>query len=713
MPTQVQTEKKDNQGSINSSTIGIAQQTGRINTAGLQNISQKLSGLNPEAFSKSEILQLQHTIGNQAVIQLLNKKAVQKTGVIQKADKGDTQPSVVEEKPETIEEVAESADASIDIWQNNENTLFDILKGPFEANWYKARNCLTLNLWPGNVLKEKYPGHDTSMMLMNNMVKMREKKWGEFVQKNMRDINKAISDAVQKPAMRKVKTSLASQSALGQDENAKLLGSVGSQAVTSDIDLSMSGKNTEIAVGFINEKFREHFGVPYDPGTVFDINVYASDWIHKQSIDTKASTETKRVINPGEEVSEMSPEAKKKRDDRMMVWSFVKVRRNIEDSQWREYKDKMLAAYKSEAERANMQKTLDEADFEFMKFKMTIRTKMDMLAGTLEQEEQRLFGQKKSAFGAEYLEGARETRASNAIYQERLLEVKALRLQLDMLRKDPSPNPKEIDKLGLALGNKIAEALTYANEVYATEGSVELTVLEQGKKKKLESLQKEGQAELEKPEDKRDKAVAQQAKLTSLEYNLRPEHFLEAVNENVGDSLHSLHAYHERPYYAVYRAGKYLARLIQATERLMPASLAEAKIPNYNVLKEIGSNSVLIKAEKVKIKGQVLEGDPAVVEKNDFFKKYTEHDLKQIAELILNFGAKVPGVYFTAQQTKPSTVSTDVQRSSVSKPSKPQSVTQKPPSGRMPEAVIAQLPRKLQDALRGVQDTVKQQSEKE
>jgi len=69
---------------------------------------------------------------------------------------------------------------------------------------------------------------------------------------------------------------------------------------------------------------------------------------------------------------------------------------------------------------------------------------------------------------------------------------------------------------------------------------VQHTVLEQGKGKKLKVYQR------------KDKNI------TSLEYALRPQLFLRSVNENVGDSLHSLHAYHDIPRYSVYRAGKYI-----------------------------------------------------------------------------------------------------------------------------------------------------------
>ena len=53
-------------------------------------------------------------------------------------------------------------------------------------------------------------------------------------------------------------------------------------------------------------------------------------------------------------------------------------------------------------------------------------------------------------------------------------------MQIRELQADPVKNAAEISTLGRQVADKIAEALTYANEVYATEGAVEHTVLKQG-----------------------------------------------------------------------------------------------------------------------------------------------------------------------------------------------------------------------------------------
>jgi hypothetical protein len=177
--------------------------------------------------------------------------------------------------------------------------------------------------------------------------------------------------------------------------------------------------------------------------------------------------------------------------------------------------------------------------------------------------------------------------------------------------------------LGVLLADKIAEALTYANEVYSTEGAVQHTVLKQGAAKKLEKLQKE----------------KGQTQLTGVDYNLKPELYLQAVNENVGDSLHSITHYSDVPRYAVYRAGKYLARLCDATSLLLGAKKSD--IPTYAPLLDIGTQSVRVK----KITKGDIEGDPKFVDDDPFFKKYTDGDLATVRKQIIEYGAMVPKLF--------------------------------------------------------------------
>ncbi|WP_395155131.1 DUF4157 domain-containing protein [Ilumatobacter sp.] len=74
--------------------------------------------------------------------------------------------------PTTLSELALSAAVSHESWATNDGVLLDMLRGPFEANWFKAKACLAMNQWP--LPKEHVrPSHDVGIKLMQAMVDMR------------------------------------------------------------------------------------------------------------------------------------------------------------------------------------------------------------------------------------------------------------------------------------------------------------------------------------------------------------------------------------------------------------------------------------------------------------------------------------------------------------------------------------------------------------
>lgn len=551
--------------------------------------------------------------------------------------------------PKTVAELAAGLPTKRDEWSADDDVLMEVLKGPFEANWFKARACLTMGQWPSTIPPDKQPSHDDGIVFMNALVDMRWRVWKEFTDIALGKMQSAVKETADNPAMAAVKDKLANEGKeTDKDKLAKTLDPVGSMAVTSDIDLSLGGSNTEIAVGLLNKEFRSHFGVPYDPGTVFDINVYASDWIHGAA-DTSAPGSKTKEYTPKPEVKGMSKQAVEERDDKMEVWSLVKVRRNMEQTEWDSYVRQTLSVLPDGTAKTKMKNKLDQAALEYAKFRDAVTKRIQKNDAKLKQDESRLTfsGGKKSAFdnNAEYAESAAETRASNEIYAEKLVEIKALRLQLDTLTNAPVKNQVEIDNLGKVLGDKVAEALTYANEVYATEGAVQHTVLDQGAGKKLDKLKAEAADERKKPVGQQRKEILDQENIEKVKYNLRKELFLQSVNENVGDALHSLHAYHHLPYYAAYRAGKYLSRLVEASSKLIDDEEAMARIPFYEEVEMIGKTAMSIKSNKVVIEGKELEGDPATVEKNDLFKTFDHAKNDALRVKVIAFGAKVPAIF--------------------------------------------------------------------
>ena len=535
---------------------------------------------------------------------------------------------VLQTAPQSIQELAKFASTSYANWIGNDEILLDILLSPFEANWFKAKACLTMEQWPSSVPEEHHPPHSIGIKLMQAMVEMRTRKWKAFTDK----IKPEFTERMQMYEDQELQSDVIES----QKEKGKgllnIFDSVGAQAVTSDVDLSTGGSNSELGIQFVNSKFRLEFVsgrvISYDPGTVFDINLYASDWIHGEAKSSDSGTV--RTITPKAEVEELSVEAEKERTRKMEVWSLVKVRRNMNDKEWVSYFEMTLNSLTDENVRDEMEHKLEEADLEYQNFKLRIEIKQKEMEEKLKSQEEAFFKGKESAFGHhdEYQEEAHVTRASNAIYEETLTEVKLLRLQINKLKAAENGaviNADEINNLGIQLGNKIAEALTYANEVYATEGAVQHTVLKQGAGKKLDKLKENGK----------------NAHLTGVVYDIKPELWLQSVNENVGDSLHSIEHFKNVPHYAVYRAGKYLSRLCDAAEQLLTAPGAK-QAPFYEDLALIGKESVDAKGLKSK---DNIEGDPEIVKLHSFFKDYKDSNLSTVREAIITFGAKIPQLF--------------------------------------------------------------------
>jgi hypothetical protein len=399
--------------------------------------------------------------------------------------------------------------------------------------------------------------------------------------------------------------------------------------VTSDIDLSAKGENTEIGVSMINTAFNAQYGT--EPGAFFDINVYSSDWMFKPK-ELSAEGAKNIVMAPTSEAmdttkSELNPENQKRKDGRNEVWSMVKIRRNMTQDDWDTYKAHVLLGIEgNQAEKDETLLKFSEVDAEYTTFYNTVERETNKLKEAVNFEEKQQNSAFKDKKGKDHMgEEALEMQASNIEYEKIILEVKRLRLEIKELQKEPKASRATIEELLLKVHDGVARGLTYANEVYATEGAVLNTVLgDQGAAKKLKEKQ------------------AEDPSIESYTYQLSKEQYLQAVNENVGDTLHSLNHNQEDPQYAVYRAGKYIARLCSATTKLINPT-EPSSIAGYDTLLEIGEKSVEEKALEA-------GSDPLAV-RNDhsFFSKYESGDLSVVKSLTISLGSRAAALYKTTK----------------------------------------------------------------
>jgi hypothetical protein len=491
----------------------------------------------------------------------------------------------------------------------SDDILLDILKRPFEANWFKAKACLAMGNWPSVV--ETPPPHDGCIDMMEALVDMRSRKWDSFYK-------------IYHP---KAKAEL-------KDPTLDIPPPDGSQSVTSDIDLSVKGAQSEAAVEYFNTMFKSHFGVAFEPGTMFDINLYSLDWMHGQ--DETISEKDKEgnrasTIVPAKEnnLQALNLNAMTDRAATQETWSYVKIMRNLSTTEITAYKADVLKAFTPPLDPyIKMAKKLDDAEQETIRFKANVDERAEEMKAAFDAKMlEKGLDSKKSAFKtganaheseAHFQEEALKMSASNAIYQETIKEVKKIRTRIKTVKDGGiDPQLQSIENLAKLLANKIAEALTYANEVYASEGGVLHTVYGKQKADKKKAAYAAGA-------DTKD--------IKTVKTVLSKEQYIQSVNENVGDSVHSLNHYGHMPKYAAFRSGKYLDRLCEATE-LLDERLAPG-FPHYDELKLLGTTAAKEKTGK-------LGADPLAANDHVLFGTFDPAGIATLKQHILTFGAAV------------------------------------------------------------------------
>jgi hypothetical protein len=499
-----------------------------------------------------------------------------------------------------------------------------ILKTVFGSNWFHAKDVLLMDGWGATK-----PDHSYGLALMKKFITLRTNTWEAFVTKTVPNIVATVN---------KMKENSDFQDLVNPadlEENLKLGIPAGSDALTADIDIPLKGENSEIGLNMLNGAFSTEFGV--ESGTLFDINLYASDWMFGG--DQIKGKDGEVTYLPKEEHA-LNEAGIEKKDDQNEIWSMVKIRRNmVDDVEWAEYKSSILSQITDDKELQDTAKKCAVVEKEFAKFDASVKKRIDLMFGATFNEMDH------------YKKEAATTTASNSIYEEKALKVKALRLEIKKVN-DSQMNTDDKEARILALHNEISEGLTYANEVYATQGAVLHTVYgKQGAVKETKAL-KTGFKEDGKVAkvDLGMAGVSKRDDIKGVKYALRDEMYLQSANENVGDTLHSLNHYEKNGPYGAYRAGKYLDRLTEATVFLLGYDTA-VDLPGYAELKEIAENAV---KEKKGEDGKISAGsDPmAVTVEGSYFKNKTPSDLLEIRRLTKTFGVAMTTAYKNGKKAK-------------------------------------------------------------
>jgi Domain of unknown function (DUF4157) len=507
--------------------------------------------------------------------------------------------------------------------------LMGVLLGAFEANWFKAKDCLVFSKWPAGVHRRF--SHTAALALMQALTNLRGNVHTEIKRRAHiwvhSDLTKRANQIKAFPDLilqiRKENRNLQG------DDQVKYLGSVGADSVTSDVDVSTGGENSEIAVASYNAAFREAFGVRFDPGTVFDLNVYAKDFIH----GSLAIVHPDRVdlgVAPENPYVELGEAATKEQEREQEIWSLVHIARYMSDQDWDGFVLYCLAGL-PDARRETEAELFDTARSRSKGFHERLTSTMEHLGK--QDEEQDAHAPPRASSWADgdehhFAEDALRMRAANRLYEEKLLQVKILRARIGKLKAIVGPTPAQVQELETSVKNlssEISMAQLYANEVYGSGGATVHAVYGMQTKKKL---------------------VAQYQK--PVRVHMSPSQWLQAFNDNIGDVmkdyLHfaTAHGVHQPDYwYAAFKMGKYVNRVLDCLDGIIDAEWMSVEDAaeirgsgDYRELKTLANRHV-------SLKDGIGGTDPKELARDSYFGKMNAMKVGTIKAAVMTLGADV------------------------------------------------------------------------
>jgi Domain of unknown function (DUF4157) len=459
----------------------------------------------------------------------------------------------------------------------------DILKYDFYSNWFLAKHFL---LDPENFIKsdkskkEVEKKADIFKVLMKKLIALRAKETDNLL-KQVRD------KLMQKKEFK------------GLDPDQVLQwSSAGSQSLTSDIDYNLKGAATIEAVGLFNKWFKTKLGWPFDPGTVYDVNVYALDFMTPGETGApfiKGQQGQEKTITPVQEIPQLNSLAQSQLSQvtgfdafaiNQDVWSLVKMRMYMTDKEWNYYQQAMLnnqPEYGTDADtyayKDQITAQLQEAQEYYQDYENNLKEKIQVIdqskSAISKNMHQALIEGKYSLHEIHQVKATKKMMASNLVYEEKLAVVKELRRTLNELSKGQASEAK-IKEAGIKLKNALSEAIMYSNEAYFTQGAVHFAV------------------------------IGQQIGKGESTLIMSEEEYLHSFREQVGDTLKVLNEYSKASIdKAILKAGKYIDRMAKSAIPLLHGN----KPNDYEALARVGETAAKLKADKTTLE-ELKDKDP-------------------------------------------------------------------------------------------------------
>jgi hypothetical protein len=427
--------------------------------------------------------------------------------------------------------------------------------------------------------------------------------------------------------------------------------SVGSADPTSDYDITIStpGSGNDVeAIKWFNTQVRKEFGV--EPGTVFDTNLYAKDYLKvEENIDDTAKAEQKSDRDLDQPNRGFSKIGSLSQD----VAALVKQRRYMKQVEWDNYVNQVVNSITDPQQQKLIRHQYEEADsiYQVAAYELLGAVKQEINQDgmsdekkqriqehtKLGKEEEEVLSQlpndkykdqiRKQLLGAEELQAITHEdsdlvlKKSNELYLDRMAKVRQLQ---ETVRKLGTGEPTKVEALKAQIKQILGEACFYAAEAYHSEGAVKHIVA--------------GVQGAKNPNQK-----------AAIMNSLKPEHFLQSFNEQLGDFLKDLSHYANAPDGKIfYRSSKYLYRLFLAVAELRQYKLKKLQSLTIEykgadeIAKDIDSQLVAIRKGTKKFDSEDKKNQAAVDAMKGILGVQTTSDLKvKILTMAQEFNVKV------------------------------------------------------------------------
>ncbi len=354
------------------------------------------------------------------------------------------------------------------------------------------------------------------------------------------------------------------------DDKVLKFGAPGSVSLTSDIDINLKGVFTHQAVKRFNTEFRAR-GWAHEPGTVYDVNVYALDNLHGLSIDGDKVMHVAQEKNVPEGFDANVADVKNQE-----VATLVKMLRFMchgeecaGNPRWEAYKSGLGCGEGQEDGNEDLDENLALAEERYEVWRTALEDERQKILDEGAAEVDTLKGITSKKDADDKQEASLDIQASNRLYEKKALELEALRNELKQLAEAGDADKQM--KVAIQLRQAILEAGMFANEAMISRGASNLVVFgtQEGVKAGVSAIE-----------------------LTEAQY-------YHAFNEQLADTVKEFGHYKGDLGAGLLKGGKYLMRMALAMDQLgidLPA--------NAEALRQLGTYSIVAKAMEDKSSGQ-------------------------------------------------------------------------------------------------------------